>query len=123
MDEILSLKDQIKRLEKSEDLILLREGVKYIESENEYLKDDIFNKPKLIDNSLENNNKLVDHQPHHVPIQYIQGSQSGSVSGSRSPNYRKYKTVHNKSLQVKLRESKNSNNKENHGVINSTSKK
>ena len=55
MDEILSLKDQIKdykindnvqelSIEKSEDLILLRERVKYLESENNFLKDDIFNK-------------------------------------------------------------------------------
>ena len=67
---------------------------------------------------MENNNKLVNYQPHHVPVQYIQGSQSGS----RSPNDRKCKLVHNNSLQVKLRK-KNSNNKENHGVINSTSRK
>ena len=55
MEEILSLKDQIKAnkikdkmhelsTEKSEDLILLREGVKYLESENMFLKDGIFNK-------------------------------------------------------------------------------
>ena len=55
MDKILSLKDQIKdykindnvqelSIEKSEDLILLRERVKYLESENNFLKDDIFNK-------------------------------------------------------------------------------
>ena len=55
MDEILSLKDQIKdykindnvqqlSIEKSEDLILLKERVKYPESENDFLKDDIFNK-------------------------------------------------------------------------------
>ena len=55
MAEILSLKDQIKdykindnvhqlSTEKSEDLILLRERVKYLDSENKYLKDDIFNK-------------------------------------------------------------------------------
>ena len=96
--------------EKSEDLILLRERVKYLESENKFLKDDIFNKQKLIDKLLENNNKLVDHQSHHVLVQYIQGSEyiqyiqyianvfnifciysSGSVNGSRSPNDRKYK--------------------------------
>ena len=70
MDKILSLKDQIKDYkindnvqelsnEKSEDLILLRERVKYLESENKFLKDDIFNKQKLIDKSLENNNKLT----------------------------------------------------------------
>ena len=55
MKKILSLKDQIKAnkikdkmhelsTEKSEDLILLREGVKYLESENTFLKDGIFNK-------------------------------------------------------------------------------
>ena len=71
---------------------------------------------------MENINKPVDHQPHHVPVQYIQCSQSGTVNGSRSPNERKYKPVDNDSLQVKLRENKNSINKENHGVINSTSK-
>ena len=49
MDEILSLKDQIKShkisynvqelsTEKSEDLILPRERVKYLESENKFLK-------------------------------------------------------------------------------------
>ena len=49
MDEIFSLKDQIKDyeindnvqelpIEKSEDLILLREKVKYLESENKFLK-------------------------------------------------------------------------------------
>ena len=81
MGEILSLKDQIKdyktndnvqelSIEKSEDLILLRERVKYLESENKFLKDDIFNKQKLIDKLLENNNKLVDHQSHHAPVQY-----------------------------------------------------
>ena len=72
---------------------------------------------------MENNNKLVDHQFHHVPVQYIKGSQSGSVSGSRSPNDRKYKPADNSSPQAKLRENKNLNNKENHGVINATSKK
>ena len=134
MDEILSLKDQIKdykindnvqelSIEKSKDLILLRERVKYLESENKFLKDDIFNKQKLIDKLLENNNKLVDFRSHHVPVQYIQGSQSGSVNGSRSSNDRKYKPVDDNSPQVKLRENKNPNNKENHGVINSTSKK
>ena len=60
MDEILSLKNQIKAYkindngqelstEKSEDLILLRERVKYLESENKFLKDDIFNKQKRVD--------------------------------------------------------------------------
>ena len=133
MDKILSLKDQIKAYKindnvlelstkKSEDL-LLRERVKYLESENKFLKDDIFNKQKLIDKLLENNNKLVDYRSHHVPVQYIQGSQSGSVNASRSPNDRKYKPVDNNRPQVKLRENKNPNNKENHSVINSTSKK
>ena len=134
MDEILSLKEQIKdckindnvqelSIEKSKDLILLRERVKYLESENKFLKDKIFNKQKLIDKLLENNNKLADYPSHHVPVQYIQGSQSGSVNGSRSSNDRKYKPVDDNSPQVKLRENKNLNNKENHGVINSASKK
>ena len=134
MDEILSLKDEIKAYkindnvqelstDKSKELILLRERIKYLESENKFLKDDIFNKQKLIDKLLENNNKLVDHQSHHVPVQYIQGSQSGPVNGSRSLNDSKYKPVDNNSLPVKLRENKNSSNKENHGVIKSTSKK
>ena len=109
--------------EKSEDLILLRERIKYLESENTLSKDDIFNKQKRIDKLLDNKNKLVHHQSHHVPVQYIQGSQSGPVNGSRSPNDRKYKPVDNNSLQAKLRENRNSNNKENNGVINSTSKK
>ena len=91
-------------------------------SENKFLKDDIFNKQKLIDKLLENNNKLVDYRPHHVPVQYIQGSQSGSVNRSRSLNDRKCKPVDDNTPQVKLRENKNSNNKENHAVINSTSK-
>ena len=104
-------------------MILLIERVKYLESENKVLKDDIFNKQKLIDKLLENNKKLVDYRSHHVPVQYIQGSQSGSVNGSRSPNDRKYKPVDDNSRQVKLREKKNPNNKENHGVINSASKK
>ena len=73
-------------IEKSKGLILLRERVKYLESENKFLKDDIFNKQKLLDKLLENNNKLVDFRSHHVPVQYIQGSQSGSVNGSRSSN-------------------------------------
>ena len=54
--------------EKLEDLILLREGVKYFQSDNKFLKDDIFNKQKLFDKLLENNNKLIGHQPHHVPV-------------------------------------------------------
>ena len=55
MAKILSLKDQIKAYkinenvqelstEKSDDLILLRERVKCLKSENKFLKDDIFNK-------------------------------------------------------------------------------
>ena len=110
-------------IEKSKDLILLRERVKYLESENKFLKDDIFDKQKLIDKLLESNNKLVDFRSHHVPVQYIQGSQSGSVNGSRPSNDREYKPVDDNKAQVKLRENKNPNNKENHGVINSTSKK
>ena len=111
MDEILSLKDQIKAfkingnvqelsIEKSENLILLRERVKYLESENNFLKDGIFNKQKLIARLLENDNKLVDQQFHHVPVQYIQFNQSGSVNGSRSPNDRKYKPVDNNSPRL-----------------------
>ena len=130
MEEVISLNDQIKgykindnlhepSTEKSEDLILLTARVKYLESENIFLKDDISNKQRLIDKLLENNNKLANHQSHHVPVQYIQGSQSGSVNGSRSPNDRKYKPVDNNSPQVKLRENKNPINKENHCVINS----
>ena len=75
---------------------------------------------------MENNNKLVDHHSCHVPIQYIQGSQSDSVNGSRSPSDSKYKHVDNNrsnSLLVKLKENKNLNNLENLGVIKSTSKK
>ena len=59
MDEILSLKDQIKAykindnvqelsIEKSNNLILLRERVNYLESGNKFLKDDAL-KQKLID--------------------------------------------------------------------------
>ena len=107
MDEILRLKDQLKAYKingnekelstkKSEDLILLRERVKCLESENKFLKDDIFNKRKLIDKLLENNNNLVDHQS-HVSVQYIQVSQSGPVNGSRSPIEKKYKPIDNKS--------------------------
>ena len=62
----------------------------------------------------------------YVPAQYIQGSQSGPVSGSRSHTDSKYKPGDNNrsnSLTVRLRENKNSNNTENHGVIKSTSKK
>ena len=54
--------------DKSEELIWLTERIKYLESENMFLKDDIFNKQKVIDKSLENNNKLVDHQSHHVLV-------------------------------------------------------
>ena len=124
MDEILSLNDEIKAYkindnvqelstEKSEELLLLRGKIEYLESENKFLKDDIFNNQKLIDKLLENNNKLADHQSLHVPVQYIQGSQSGLVNGSTSPNDSKYKPVDNNSLPVKLKENKNSNNKEN----------
>ena len=88
-------------------MILLR--VKYFESENKFLKDEIFNKQNLIDKLLEN--KLVDHQSHHVPVQYIQGSQSGTVNGSRSLNVRKYRPVDNIILQVSNNK-ENSNNKE-----------
>ena len=70
-----------------------------------------------------NKNKLVDHQSHHVPVQPIKASPSGSLNGSSSPNDWKYKPVDNNYLHVKLRENENSNNKENHGVIHSTSKK
>ena len=114
MDEILSLKDEFKAYnindnlqelstEKCEELILLRERTKYLESENKFLNDDIFNKQKFIDKLLENNNKLADHQSHPVPVQYIQSSQSGPVNGSRSPNDSKCKPVDNNGLPVKLR--------------------
>ena len=53
---------------------------RYPESENKFLKDDIFNNQKPIDKLLENNNKLVEFRSHHVPIHYIQGSQSSSVT-------------------------------------------
>ena len=72
---------------------------------------------------MANNKKLVDHQSYHVPVQYIQGRQSVSVNGSRSPNDSKYKLDDNNSLLVKLRENKNSSNKENRGVVKSISKK
>ena len=110
-------------IEKSKDLILLREKVKYLESEKKFLKDDIFNKQKLIDKLLENNNKLVEFRSHHVLVQYIQDSQRGSLNGSRSSNDSKYKPVDDNSPQVKLRENKNPINKANHGVVNSASKK
>ena len=77
-----------------------------LESENKFLKDDIFNKQKLIDKLLENNNKLVDFRSHHVPVQYIQDSQSGSVNGNRSSNDRKYKPLDDNSPQVKLEKTK-----------------
>ena len=104
MDEIFSLKhenkpykinDNVQELstDKSEELILLRERIKYLESENKFLKDDIFNKQELIDKLLENNNKLVDNQYHHVPVQYIQGSQSDPANGRGSLNDSKYKSV------------------------------
>ena len=108
MDEILSLNDQIKVYKinynvhelstEKKKMILLRERVKYLESENKFLKDDIFNKQKLSDKLLEND--TVDHQYYHVPIQYIQSSQSGFVNGSRSPNDRKYKLVDNNSPRL-----------------------
>ena len=104
-------------------MILLRERIKYLESENKLLKGGIFNKQKLIDKLLENNNKLVNDQSHHVLIQYIQGSQSSPINGNRSLNDSKYKPVDNNSLPVTLRENKISSNKENHGVLKSTSKK
>ena len=72
---------------------------------------------------MANNKKLVDHQSYHIPVQYIQGRQSVSVNGSRSPNDSKYKLDDNNSLLVKLRENKNSSNKENRGVVKSISKK
>ena len=72
---------------------------------------------------MDNNNKLVDHKSHRVPVLYIQGSQSGPVESSRSPNDSKYKPVDNNSFPIKSKENKNSNNKENHCVIKSTSKK
>ena len=72
---------------------------------------------------MKNNNRLVDNQSHHAPVQYIQGSQSGPVNGKSSLNDSKYKPVDNNSLPVKLRENRNSINKENHGVIKYTSKK
>ena len=109
--------------DKSEELILLRERDKYLKSENKFLKDNIFNKQKLIDKLLENNNKLVDNQSHHVFVQYIQDSQSGPVTGRSFFNDSKYKPVDNISSPIKLRENRNSSNKENHGVIKSISKK
>ena len=72
---------------------------------------------KLIDELLENNNKLVDHQSHQVLFQYFQGSQSGLFNGSSSLIGSKYNPVDNNSLPIELRENKNSNNKENYGVI------
>ena len=122
MDEILSLKDEIKAYkindnmqelftDKSEELILLTERKKYLKLENKFLKDDIFNKQKRIDKLLENNNKLVNNQSHHVPVQYIQGSQSGYFNGRSSLNGSKYKPVDNNSLSLKLGENKNSSNK------------
>ena len=47
-------------------LILLRERIKYLESENKFLNDDIFNKQKLIEKVLESNSNLVEHQSCHV---------------------------------------------------------
>ena len=82
MGEILSLKDEIKSykinnnvqklpIKKREDLILLKGRIKYLESEYGFLKDDIINKKIIIEKVLKNNNKLVEHQSYHVPIQYI----------------------------------------------------
>ena len=34
---------------------------------------------------MENNNKLLEHHSYHVPVQYIQGSQSGPVNRCSSP--------------------------------------
>ena len=47
-------------------LILLRERIKYLESENKFLNDDILNKQKLIEKVLESSNNLVEHQSCHV---------------------------------------------------------
>ena len=47
-------------------LILLRERIKYLESENKFLNDDILNKQKLIEKVLGSNNNLVEHQSCHV---------------------------------------------------------
>ena len=110
--------------EKSEDLILLKERIKYLESESKFLKD-IFNKQKLIDKQLENNTELVYHKSYHVPLQYVKVA-SGTVNGSRPPTDNKYRPVDNNrsnSLLVKSTENKNSNNAEDHGVIKSSSKK
>ena len=63
MVELLSLKDEIKAYKinnnvqelptgKSEDLILMREKIKYLELENKCLKDGIINKQKLIQKVL-----------------------------------------------------------------------
>ena len=83
-DEIKAYKinDNVQGLstDKSEELILLRDRIKYLESENKFLKDNMVSKQKLIDKLLENNNKLVDHQFNHLPVQYIKGSQSGPVT-------------------------------------------
>ena len=65
IDEILSRMYEIKackindnvqkpQTEKSQDFILLRERIKYLEVENKFLQDDIFHKEKLIDKLLEN---------------------------------------------------------------------
>ena len=65
IDEILSCMYEIKackindnvqkpQTEKSQDFILLRERIKYLEVENKFLQDDIFHKEKLIDKLLEN---------------------------------------------------------------------
>ena len=74
-------------------------------NKKKHLKDDIINTQKLTENILENNIKLDDHQFYHVPVQYIQGSQSGPINRSRSLTDRKYKSVDSNrtnSLPVKL---------------------
>ena len=113
MDEIFSLKygikvykinDNVQELsdDKSEELILVRERNKYLESENKFLKDDIFYKLKPTDKLLENNNKLVDNQSSHVPVQNIEGSQWKMFSdhGRSSLNDSKYKPVDNNSPRL-----------------------
>ena len=116
MDKILSLKDEVKAYKvdnnvqelptvKSEDFTLLRERLKCLEAGHKFLKDDINKKQKLIEKVLENNKKLIEHQP-YVPVQCIHVSQKGPGNRSRSPTHRKCKSVTN-SLLVKLKESKN----------------
>ena len=134
INEILSLKDQTKAHKindnvkelSAEKLKTWYYGEKELNTLNQrvkFWKDGIFSKQKRIDKLLDNNNELVEHQSHHVPVLYIQGNQSSPVIGSRSPNDSKYKLVDNNSFSIKLKENKNSNNAENHCVIKSTSKK